>query len=79
MTKSIQIENQEETPNDPRQVQVDNYCSCQYYWVSKDRTERNDWKVRDSEAEPNQVNLHSDVRDVPVGSSVDVLRILNWI
>ena len=58
---------------------MDRNSPYHYEVDQQDRTERNDSKVRDNEAEPNQVNLHSDVRDVPVGSSVDVLRILNWI
>jgi hypothetical protein len=58
---------------------MDRNSPYHYEVDEQDRTERNDSKVRDNEAEPNQVNLHSDVRDVPVGSSVDVLRILNWI
>ena len=58
---------------------MDRNSPYHYEVDEQDRTERNDLKVRDNEAEPNQVNLHSDVRDVPVGSSVDVLRILNWI
>ena len=58
---------------------MDRNSPYHYEVDQQDRTERNDSKVRDNEAEPNQVNLHSDVRDVPVGSSVYVLRILNWI
>ena len=58
---------------------MDRNSPYHYEVDEQDRTERNDSKVRDNEAEPNQENLHSDVRDVPVGSSVDVLRILNWI